>query len=198
MEIKPPRFFYGEIREIFGEFEAIARLLYVVPDGEDKETVEKQILSEHRSAALDPSENSDGLYWFDGCAHTGFEVSREISKEQYLVLKDFIPAHARYGLPQKVQRMWPELHAFLSEHHLLQDVVLYGKDAWLLRRETVGLGAEATLVFEGPLYRVMNYPENGHDRKLQRGVYDIIDKHGLTTEMGYAWSLHFYDKVDNV
>ena len=198
MEIKPPRLFYGEIKEIFGEFEATARLLYVVPDGEDKETVEKQILLEHREAKLDPAENSDGLYWFDGCAHTGFEVSKEITVDQYKVLKEFIPRHARYALPEEINTMWPELHKFLSDHHIAQDVTLYGKDAWLLRLESVGLGAEATLVFEGPLYRVMNYPENEHDRKLQRGVYDILDKHGLTTEMGYAWSLHFYDKVDNV
>jgi len=85
-----------------------------------------------------------------------------------------------------------ELSRFLKKRDLDQDVNFYTTEQWAARGESVGNNAIMSLTFEGPLYRVMNCPEDMTENLWQLGIYSIVKRHNCYAEMGYAWSLHIY------
>jgi hypothetical protein len=50
-----------------------------------------------------------------------------------------------------------------------------------------------TMTFEGPLCDVINYEFGRANQKWYAFLQSIEDKYGYYTEMGYHWSLTFYE-----
>jgi hypothetical protein len=91
-----------------------------------------------------------------------------------------------------IKTIQEQLVSFLRSHELYEMVDFYDQAAWRARGEDVGRSAILTMTFEGPVYRIMNYPNDKIEDKWQQAIYDIIEDFGCMAELGYAWSMHIY------
>lgn len=94
-------FFYGQITTHYGEFEEQDRFCFAVPPRLTEQEVQLRIASGFR-CAIWPAD--DDLYWFDGYAHEGVDCVREMSPEEYEIVKKYLP-HYDYGEDTLVERV---------------------------------------------------------------------------------------------
>lgn len=85
-----------------------------------------------------------------------------------------------------------DIRNFLVKNILDRDVHFYTNDQWAKRNEKVGNGAILSMTFEGAFFYLYNHPRTDDDVKLLAEFHEILAKYGLYSEMGFAWSLHFY------
>jgi hypothetical protein len=74
---------------------------------------------------------------------------------------------------------------------------LYTQDEWQDRGEKYGLPATGgTLVTEGEINHALNYGYRGDfDWSFHNEFTEFCKKHGYYWEMGYSWTVHFYENV---
>jgi hypothetical protein len=99
-------------------------------------------------------------------------------------------------LAERVEACRAALEAYWREEGLWFDCRWYTPEQWAERGEPYGDGAELHLVFEGGLYHAVNYgwEERPAWQTLTRTV-EIEDRFGLYHELGFAWSMHLYEKT---
>lgn len=72
-------------------------------------------------------------------------------------------------------------------------ITWYTPEQWAERGEPYGQGATATAVIDGSaLHGLLNYPETAAAFKLYDQFYRLTDDLGYFSELGYAWTLHWY------
>jgi hypothetical protein len=81
----------------------------------------------------------------------------------------------------------------LIENILVGDAKVYSREEWDGKRgEVYGRNAFATLAVDGSyLYEVFNY---GESPKYYERLSTMLDNAGFYFELGYAWSLHVYER----
>ena len=81
----------------------------------------------------------------------------------------------------------------LIESHIVGDAKVYSRREWDEDRgEKYGCKAFATLSLDGSfLYEVFNY---GESPELHDKLYTRLNNAGFYFELGYAWSLHVYER----
>ena len=82
--------------------------------------------------------------------------------------------------------------AWLKTKKLSFEAKLYTPEAWRARAEKYGSDSLFTITSEGPLNRLINYPDSKADVKLINSFEKYLEKLGIYYELGYAWSFHFY------
>ena len=87
-----------------------------------------------------------------------------------------------------------DIRNFLVRNILDRDVHFYTNKQWAERGEKTGNGAIFSMTFEGAFYYLYNHPRTDHDVKLITEFHNIIAKYNLRYEMGFSWSLHFYQQ----
>jgi hypothetical protein len=94
-----------------------------------------------------------------------------------------------YGKPVKDPDTGEQI---MSRYDMIGDAKVYSHEEWKDRRETVGDTSYATMVMDGsPLYDIFNGYERDY-RKAMEKLKEMLEKHDMYYEIGYAWTLHVY------
>jgi hypothetical protein len=98
------------------------------------------------------------------------------------------------SITARTKALADDLNALLDAHDGLWrgDAQVVSCEEWEDRGEDLGVKAHLHLIIDGsPLYAALNYGEPNWDKSEE--IREVAKRHGMYFEMGYAWSLHFYD-----
>lgn len=93
-------------------------------------------------------------------------------------------------MAQKHEQLKQAVTVWLDRNYLAGDTHWYDIETWRARGETYHKGAVLVLVFEGGLHYVMNYEE---DDELYEELVELANSFGYFFELGYTWSMGFYE-----
>lgn len=80
------KFYYGELRETFGDYETTARFIFSLPELRDEDAMMDVLARNERGGG----EGSNGDYETD-CSRVGSLGARAIPEEHFEVLKLYLP-----------------------------------------------------------------------------------------------------------
>lgn len=111
--------------------------------------------------------------------------------ESMTPLRDLTPEELQTG-----EALRKDIEAILKKYKIRfgkdTGVMFYSNEEWRARKERYDNNSPLVMIFEGELYKIMNYASTKRDLAIYHEIEAAARKHGLYGEFGYAWSMGFY------